>query len=282
MKLCAERPSAPRVPTRSMGASLRRVVAMVEDEHPLGEEEGDEAGSGERADLARVVEVLERLREHVEERHRDHDPAGERDQRRQRVGETQAERPTGQGRDDGCGCERDRDPLHAPRMIIVIITAYAFTRGTRRSDGAEWAQLAHAALHQAGHRSGRARAAVIELLAAEACCVSAQEIADRLRRRGRPVGTASVYRALDLLTRAGVVARVEVGEWRSALRGVAPGGEHHHHLVCDSCGEITPFSDPALERAIDRLAGRVRHRVRGHEVVLRGATARAAASGSAD
>ena len=155
-------------------------------------------------------------------------------------------------------------------MIIVIITAMPSPAGRGARDGSEWTQLAHAALHQAGHRSGGARAAVIELLAAEACCLSAQEIADRLRGRGRPVGTASVYRALDLLTRAGVVARVEVGGGGARYEAIAPGGEHHHHLVCDSCGEITPFSDPALERAIDRLGGRVRHGVRGHEVVLRG------------
>jgi Fur family ferric uptake transcriptional regulator len=155
-------------------------------------------------------------------------------------------------------------------MIIVIIPAMASPARPGASDRSEWAELAHAALEEAGHRSGGARAAVIELLAAEACCVSAQEIADRLRERGRPVGAASVYRALDLLTRAGVVARVEVGAGGARYEVIAPGGEHHHHLVCDGCGTITPFSDPALERAIDRVGGRVRHRVRGHEVVLRG------------
>jgi Fur family ferric uptake transcriptional regulator len=156
-------------------------------------------------------------------------------------------------------------------MIIVI--NIAMLAGVKRAarEGAAWTGLAHAALHDAGHRSGGARAAVIELLAAEACCLSAQEISDRLRARGRPVGTASVYRALDLLHRAGVVGRVEVGAGAARFEAIEPGGEHHHHLVCESCGEITPFSDPALERAIDRLGGRVRHRVSGHDVVLRGA-----------
>jgi Fur family ferric uptake transcriptional regulator len=135
---------------------------------------------------------------------------------------------------------------------------------------AAWAQAAHAALRAGGHRSGGARAAVVDLLAAESCCLSAQEISERLRAAGRPIGAASVYRALDVLERAGVLARVEVGAGGARFEAVEPGGEHHHHLVCDRCGAITPFSDPALERAIDRLGGRVRHRVRGHEVVLRG------------
>lgn len=142
------------------------------------------------------------------------------------------------------------------------------TRDAR--DRAGWAEQAGAALRGAGHRSGGARAAVIELLATQECCLSAQEIADRLRAAGRPVGAASVYRALDMLTRAGVVGRVELGTGGARYEAIEPGGEHHHHLVCDTCGEITPFSDPGLERAIDRLGGRVRHRVRGHDVVLRG------------
>jgi Fur family transcriptional regulator, ferric uptake regulator len=155
-------------------------------------------------------------------------------------------------------------------MIIVINTGMLRRVRRRAPEGSGWAKLARAALEQGGHRTGGARAAVIELLAAEACCLSAQEIVDRLRGRGRPVGTASVYRALDLLGRAGVVARVEVGGGGARYEAIEPGGDHHHHLICDSCGEITPFSDPALERAIDRLGGRVRHRVRGHDVVLRG------------
>jgi Fe2+ or Zn2+ uptake regulation protein len=82
-------------------------------------------------------------------------------------------------------------------------------------------------------------------------------------------GVASVYRTLDLLSAAGLVQRVEVGG-RALYEAVVPGGEHHHHAVCERCGELTPFSDQALERAIDGLAGRLGHRVQGHEVLIRG------------
>jgi Fur family transcriptional regulator, ferric uptake regulator len=34
---------------------------------------------------------------------------------------------------------------------------------------------------------------------------------------------------------------------------------------------VSPFEDEALERAIDRLAGRLRYSVGAHDVVLRGA-----------
>ena len=44
---------------------------------------------------------------------------------------------------------------------------------------------------------------------------------------------------------------------RGALRARGPRRRHHHHLVCDRCGEVAAFEDVELERAIARLAERV-------------------------
>jgi Fur family ferric uptake transcriptional regulator len=141
-----------------------------------------------------------------------------------------------------------------------------------------WSELAVQALGEAGHRRGGARLSVVELLARHDCCLSAQEIAARLRAEGGPVGTASVYRALDLLHRKGLVQRVEVGDGGARYEAVVPGGEHHHHVVCDRCGAIAQFEDRALERVIDRLGGRLGHRVSGHDVVIRGVCPRCASA----
>jgi Fur family ferric uptake transcriptional regulator len=143
-----------------------------------------------------------------------------------------------------------------------------------------WSRIALEALGEAGHRSGGARRSVVELLAEEDCCLTAHEIADRLRSRSGRVGIASVYRALELLHGFGLVQRVEVGEGGTRFEAVIPGGEHHHHVVCDSCGEIAPFEDERLERAIDSVAGQLGHRVRGHEIVIHGECARCARTGS--
>jgi Fur family transcriptional regulator, ferric uptake regulator len=47
--------------------------------------------------------------------------------------------------------------------------------------------------------------------------------------------------------------------------------EHHHHLACDECGTVMPFSDAGLERAIEVLSRRVPLAVSDHEIVLHGA-----------
>jgi Fur family ferric uptake transcriptional regulator len=141
-------------------------------------------------------------------------------------------------------------------------------RGTR--ERAKWAAHARRELKQAGHRSGGARTAVLDLIARQDCCLTAQEIFDALRADGRDVGIASVYRALELLTRMGLVRRVELAE-AGGYEAALPGGEHHHHVVCERCGKVSAFEDVALERAIDRLAGRLEYDVDEHDVVLRGA-----------
>ena len=134
----------------------------------------------------------------------------------------------------------------------------------------DWSGHARQALESAGYRSSAPRSAVVAAVAELGCSVTAREISDLLAERGQPVGLASVYRALDLLERLRLVQRFEVGEAAARYEPVQPGGEHHHHLVCESCGRVSPFEDPALERAIERLSSRVDYAVGGHDVTLRG------------
>jgi Fur family transcriptional regulator, ferric uptake regulator len=136
-----------------------------------------------------------------------------------------------------------------------------------------WTEDARATLSTAGYRRGGARSAVVELLGRQNCCLSAQEIHGHLRRARRPVGIASVYRALDALVELRLVKRVDAGDGVARFEPALAGGDHHHHLVCRDCGKVEAFSDSRLERAIDRVAGGLGYSVDEHEVVLTGACA---------
>jgi Fur family transcriptional regulator, ferric uptake regulator len=140
----------------------------------------------------------------------------------------------------------------------------------------EWASHVRGVLHDAGYRSGGAREAVVTLLGGQNCCLSAQEIFDRLRGEKRPVGIASVYRALDTLAELRLVKRIDAGDGISRYEPLRPDGDHHHHLVCRDCGKVEAFTDPRLERAIDRAAGSSGYTVDEHEIVLTGACAECA------
>jgi len=138
---------------------------------------------------------------------------------------------------------------------------------------AEWAEVTLETLHRKGLRNGGARRAVIDLLADQDCCLTAQEIFDGLRASDRRVGIASVYRVLELLTSEGLVQRIDLGAGISRFEPAHSGGDHHHHLVCDRCGKVEAFEDSGLERAIHRLEERSGYAVAGHDVVLHGACA---------
>jgi len=114
---------------------------------------------------------------------------------------------------------------------------------------------------------------VIELLAEQNCGLTAQEIFDHLRGSNRRVGIASVYRVLDELVSLALVTRVEVGQGVARYEPARGGHEHHHHMVCDTCGDVFPFADEELERTIGRLAGRVAFDVAEHDIVLHGSCA---------
>jgi Fur family ferric uptake transcriptional regulator len=139
------------------------------------------------------------------------------------------------------------------------------------ADTSSWSEATAAALRARGHRSGGARRAVIELLGRQHCCLTAQEIFDQLRSEGRRVGIASVYRALEQLTRDGFVQRIDIGAGTSRFEPIHTDGEHHHHLVCDDCGKVEAFADDELEAALRNVEGRTGYSVAGHDVVLRGA-----------
>ena len=136
------------------------------------------------------------------------------------------------------------------------------------TDARRWREHATAKLRDAGLRAGGGRAAVIDVLAAEACVTSAQQIVDRLRLRGGPgANLATVYRSLDTLRALGLITRLDAGDGTARFERAMPGGAHHHHVLFED-GTIEPFHDDDLEHAIHALAERLGVDLTGHDIVL--------------
>jgi Fur family transcriptional regulator, ferric uptake regulator len=148
--------------------------------------------------------------------------------------------------------------------IIIFVSAHSHARD------ASWSDVTLADVRARGLRNGGARRKVIEHLGEQSCCRSAQEIYDGIRADGGRVGIASVYRALDQLVELGLVTRVEIGDGVARFEPSHGSGVHHHHLVCDDCGRVDPFFDPALEAALEGAASRLDYGMRAHEIVLHG------------
>lgn len=64
---------------------------------------------------------------------------------------------------------------------------------------------------------------------------------------------SSAYRNLSLMEEAGVVRRLVHGGDYAHYELAEELTEHHHHLICESCGSVRDFTLPAsLERSLDR------------------------------
>jgi Fur family transcriptional regulator, ferric uptake regulator len=89
-----------------------------------------------------------------------------------------------------------------------------------------------------GYKATPQRMAVLRALAAEQ-----HQSMESIRSRCPRVGMVTVYRTLDLLNGLGIVRRLHLGD--GARYELAE--DHHHHTICDSCGDISEFDECPLD-----------------------------------
>ena len=90
------------------------------------------------------------------------------------------------------------------------------------------------------------REAVREALDSTGAFVSAQHLHSGLRDAGSAIGLATVYRALADLTADGDADSLQSADGESLYRACTP-GQHHHHLICRSCGTTVEVKADAVE-----------------------------------
>ena len=134
-----------------------------------------------------------------------------------------------------------------------------------------WPELALERLRAGSGRSGGARRLVVDFVSRQDCCLSVQEIHERVRAEGARVGIARVYRAVEGLVETGLAQRIDLGDGIARFERADPKGDHHHHLVCDDCGKVEAFEDAGLEADLERVAGARGYAIAAHDVVVRGA-----------
>jgi Fur family transcriptional regulator, ferric uptake regulator len=97
-----------------------------------------------------------------------------------------------------------------------------------------------------GVRTTRQRTAVADLLERVDGFKSAQDLHRLLEDGGTSVGLTTVYRHLQALADAGQVDVLRTDDGEAVYRR-CPTAEHHHHLVCRSCGRSVEVDGPEVE-----------------------------------
>jgi len=108
-------------------------------------------------------------------------------------------------------------------------------------------------LRRRGFKMTPQRRAIIAVLGKCREHLTPADIHTKLHRKYPHIGLVTVYRTLELLQTSGLLCEVHIGDsCHSYLKRHRP-GEHHHHLVCRSCGSVADFADCELDELKGRL-----------------------------
>lgn len=101
------------------------------------------------------------------------------------------------------------------------------------------------------------RAAILEILRRHPHPLAIREIFASLP--GGECDLATVYRAVRLLEKLGMVKRFDFGDGAARFELVGEGDDgHHHHLVCTQCARVVEIAEcfpPEIESGIARRNG---------------------------
>ncbi|MEL6491230.1 MAG: Fur family transcriptional regulator [Cyanobacteria bacterium J06621_3] len=76
--------------------------------------------------------------------------------------------------------------------------------------------------------------------------LSADALCDLLKNNGSPVGIATVYRTLKLMSRLGILRELELAEGQKRYEINQPSPHHHHHMLCVGCNKTIEFRDDSV------------------------------------
>jgi len=105
------------------------------------------------------------------------------------------------------------------------------------------------------YTAGRRR--IVEIVAAAGRPVTTPDMLET----DRSLPQSSTYRSLDVLERAGVVRRILTGGEHAYFELAEPLLDHHHHLICTSCGLVEDVAlGPVVEKTVDDALHRAARR----------------------
>ncbi len=129
----------------------------------------------------------------------------------------------------------------------------------------EFLAAAKKELRKKGYKLTGPRLAIISYLARDKGHPAVQQIYDNIRSEYPGIGVATVYRTVDLLLELGIVRAVTIKNNCPRYEANWP-GDHHHHLVCKSCGRITEFGSCNFQLITEEIEKVTRYKIEEHSL----------------
>ncbi|MCL6520528.1 MAG: transcriptional repressor [Armatimonadetes bacterium] len=124
-------------------------------------------------------------------------------------------------------------------------------------------------LREEGMKTTRERKLILEEVFRNHQHFEADDIVSGLRKRGKRVSRASVYRTLPLLVNSGLLREVDFGERHGHYEHVLGHG-HHDHLICTACGRTFEFNDNTIEELQQKICEQYSFKAHTHELRIMG------------
>ena len=120
-----------------------------------------------------------------------------------------------------------------------------------------------------GRRLTGARRSLVELISAQQGHFTAANLLELARQRRLRVGRATVFRTLELLTEIGGLERLDLPSGEHAYVACQP-EQHHHHVVCRSCGTSVEVQEGGLQSVVSEIGRRSGFQIDSHRLELYG------------
>jgi Fur family transcriptional regulator, ferric uptake regulator len=117
-------------------------------------------------------------------------------------------------------------------------------------------------------RSSSVNQIILQTLDQNQVHLTARQMYESLRERLPAVNPSTVYRALERLAQEGLVSVSDMGQGAAVYEAV--GGECHHHLVCQTCGQVQTINDEAVTRLFSQLEAENQFQIVTNHLVLFG------------
>lgn len=106
-----------------------------------------------------------------------------------------------------------------------------------------------------GLRSTGQRRLIIETFFSSMDHLTIDQLLEKVHEKDPRIGYATVYRTMKMLSEGGIVNEHHFGDGAARFE-LADEEAHHDHLICEECGRITEFEEPAIEELQARVAER--------------------------